>query len=278
MSKFKGDPEFVILKKTAWLAAAEYENKILGCITRQPLRPTVDFLPYSPLQYNDYPLEEGTLENFSISNSNKRSREVSTSLQSLTSFAFKGSTEDAVHLTSRRVRYRRLTQHSQFWERLRTDADVTRIVPGWISLLNTWPPCLVVGIMIAADADLEVTGAASRGLSASLGLPLAAAALGGIPIGVGDPQVGFGVGARAGRVFQASVPDERIFALELRIVTTPMLRKRELVLKEGGPKFRPGRLAGNDDGGSSSEDEDVLPDIGDLVLEQFTESEYAKMS
>ena len=46
----KGDPEFVILKYTAWLDASKFEDKILGSIVKEFLRPTNAFVPDMPLQ------------------------------------------------------------------------------------------------------------------------------------------------------------------------------------------------------------------------------------
>jgi hypothetical protein len=280
----KGDPEFVILKHTAWLPTPQYETEILGSIVRYPLKPSNDYVPPSPLQYNTLPFHEGTLENFLFTNTATKSHDVSLALKSVASFAFKGNTEDAVHLAGKLVRYRRLTQHSQFWRKLRANGKVVEEVPGWISLLNTWPPCLVVGIMTASAVDLDFSGATSRERNGTLEFPLTTVALAaaGVPLPpglapeTGDPKVGAGTAERVARVFRATVPDEAIFALELRIVTTAMLRKRELALKEDGPKFEPGRLAGDGEG-SSSEDEGEPPAVEDLILEGFTEKEYGQM-
>jgi hypothetical protein len=40
-----GDPEFVILKYQSWLDTAKFENKILGSIVKEFLRPTNNYVP-----------------------------------------------------------------------------------------------------------------------------------------------------------------------------------------------------------------------------------------
>ncbi|KAK9775313.1 hypothetical protein SCAR479_07989 [Seiridium cardinale] len=52
----------------------------------------------------------------------------------------------------------RLQQHSQFLSRLKTDEAAL----GWICLLNTWPPCFVVGTMTAEDVELDLSAATER--------------------------------------------------------------------------------------------------------------------
>ncbi|RTE81408.1 hypothetical protein BHE90_004070 [Fusarium euwallaceae] len=272
----QGDPEFVILKHTAWLPAPQYKGKILGSIIRYPLKPSDDYEPPSPLKYNKAPYHDGTLENFLLTNTANQSHDVSLTLQSLAGFSFKGNTEDAVHLSGKLVRYRRLTQHSKFWAELKADPTIAQTVPGWISLFNTWPPCLVVGIMTATAVELDLSGSKSRECNGKLELPLATIALTAeVAPKMGDLKLEAGSTSKVARAFTAAVPDERIFALELRIVTTAALRWRELKLKEGGPKVEPGRL--QEDKDESSSDEDEPPAVEDLVLEKFTEKEYRQM-
>ncbi|KAF2963134.1 hypothetical protein GQX73_g10439 [Xylaria multiplex] len=280
----KGDPKFVMLKYSAWLDAAKFEDKILGAVVRYPLKPSNEYLPESPLRYNKTDLVEGCFTNFLHDSTSAKSRNVSAGLESLIGFKWYGSKEESVHLTGKLLRYKRLQQHSQFWSQLKTDEAVIRAVPGWISLLNTWPPCLVVGIMTAEDVELDFTSASEHQRQGELEAPVAAVALAaaGVPSGllgdsgVGNPQTAVGSGRKVATVFKSSAARSNIFALELRIVTTALFRRRELTLKEDGPKVNPGRLA---DGGEDFENgyADEIVGVENLVLESFTEEEYEEM-
>ncbi|GAW24403.1 hypothetical protein ANO14919_139870 [Xylariales sp. No.14919] len=280
----KGDPNFVMLKYSAWLDAAKFEDKILGAIVRYPFKPSNEYLPESPLRYNKADLVEGSFANFVHDKASTKSRSASAALESLIGFKWHGSKEDSVHLAGKLLRYKRLQQHSQFWSQLKTDEAVIAAVPGWISLLNTWPPCLVVGIMTAEDVELDFTSTAERQREGELEAPLTAVALAaaGVPsgligdVGVGNPQTAVSSGTKVATTFRSSAARSNIFALELRIVTTALFRRRELALKEDGPKVDEGRLADGDEN-SDGEDAGEVVGIENLVLESFTEEEFAEM-
>ncbi|ETS84478.1 hypothetical protein PFICI_02503 [Pestalotiopsis fici W106-1] len=280
----KGDPNFVVLKYPGWLDAAKFEDKILGAIVRYPFKPTNEYLPDSPLRYNKNDLVEGCFTNFLHDNTETKSRDASAALESLVGFKWQGSKEEIVRLQGKLLRVKRLQQHAQFWSQLKTDEAVRNAVPDWISLLNTWPPCLVVGVMIAEDVELDFSGARERRREGVIEAPVATVALtaAGVPsallgVDVGNPQVSVGSGGKTATVFRASSAQRSIFALELRIVTTAFLRRRELALKEDGPKVYSGRLADGEQNWDS-EDSDGAVGVEDLILEIFTQKEYSEMN
>ena len=285
----KGDPEFLILKHPTWLDTSKFESRILGAIIRYPLRPADEYLPRDkpPLDYYTQPdFQESSFTDFTLANTSTNFTHASAALHSLAGFDFKGNTADSIHLAGKIIRYKRLYQFDQFWDRLKTDASVRDEVPGWISLVNTWPPCLVVGIMIAEDAvGVDLKSGAAREISAEIQVPLTSmAAAGGITsvpmVGdVGDINVGGGKSRENEKIFMAKKSGSSIFALELRIVTTRLLRWKELKLREGGPKVEEsGRLAASGEDSSSEDDDDEEPSVEDLILEGFTEKEYAQMA
>lgn len=288
----KGDPNFVMLKYSAWLDADKFENKILGAVVRYPFKPTNEYLPDSPLRYNKADLVENSFVDFLHDNTASKSRDWSAALDSLVGFKWQGSREETVRLAGKLLHCQRLQQHAQFWADLKTHEPAMRdTVPGWLSLLNTWPPCLVVGIMTAEDVELDFSAASERRREASIEAPLMTVALGaaGVPAipllgNVGNPQLAVGSGRKVATVFKAHSTRRSIVALELRIVTTALFRRRELALKEDGPKVSVGRLAGveryvDDDVYDDLEDAEVGEswDLEDLVLEDFTEEEYEEM-
>ncbi|KAL2287669.1 hypothetical protein FJTKL_05046 [Diaporthe vaccinii] len=162
----KGNPEFVILKYSAWLDASQFQDAILGAVVQYPLTPSTDHVPETPLQYNHIDLVEGTLTEFLLVSSNASSNDASAVRGSMAAASFKGRTRDSLQLAGK--------------------LRVLDTVPGWISLLNTWPLCLVVGVMTDEEVDLDYSGAVERNVHGKLEVPLATVgmAAAGAPAGV----------------------------------------------------------------------------------------------
>lgn len=280
----KGDPEFVILKPAAWLDAGKFEDAILGAVVRNPLAPSDDYVSNTPLRYNEVDLIERSLTDFLLASSSASSTEASAALRSVAGVSFKANTEASLELAGKLVRYKRLQQHGNFWSKLRADPAVLGTVPDWISLFNTWPPCLVVGIMTAEEVDIDYSGATEKNINGKLEAPLATVGLAaaGAPAGLlggvdaGDAYADAGSGRRVAKVFRAKSGRSSVFALELRVVTTKLLQKRQLQLKDGGPKVDAGRLAGVGDD-EDSDEEDKSPEADDLILGNFNDQEYLEM-
>jgi hypothetical protein len=275
----KGDPEFVILKYSTWLDAVKFEDKILGSIVRQYLRPTNAFVPESPLQYNVDELVEGSFTDFVVGSCSSELRDTNASLQSVAGFTLRGSATDTVHLQGKFIRYKRLQQHDRFWLQLSQDEAVRASVPAWMSTFNSRakPVCLVVGIMICEDVDVSFAGKQSIEREGNVQLPLGMITLAaGVPnpLGnTGNPQAHLSDSSNKATIFKAKSGNSRIFALELRKVTTAFLRRRELRLKDDGPDVDNGRLLGNSD----DEDEEEEDDDDELVLEDISIEDFAEM-
>jgi hypothetical protein len=273
----KGDPEFVILKYSAWLDAVKFEDKILGAIVRHYLRPTNAYVPESPLQYSGDELVEGSFTDFVVDSSSSVLRDTNGSLQSVAGFTLRGSVTDRVHLKGKFIRYKRLQQHDRFWLQLSQDETVRASVPAWMSTFNSRakPVCLVVGIMICEDVDISFEGKQSIERGGNVELPLGMITLAaGVPnpLGnTGNPKARLSESSNMATVFKAKSGNSRIFALELRKVTTAFLRRRELRLKDDGPDVEKGRLLGN------SDDEDDDGDDEELVLEDIGIEDLAEM-
>ncbi|KAK5658462.1 hypothetical protein OQA88_1851 [Cercophora sp. LCS_1] len=252
----KGDPEFIILKHAAWLSAG-FEKSILGAIIRHPLSPSTDHVPNFPLQYNKHDLLEHTATDFVLANTGAAAREVSGAVTTVANFAIKGRTEDKIHLRGKVLRIKRLQQVGEFWAALRSDPAVKSTVPDWISFYNTWPVCLVTGIMICEDIELGLNTATSDQRQAAGEVPVGAIALAaGAPKPLGDladPKLTAYKSLEAATSFEAKFGSSQIFAVELRKVTTERFHWKELRLKSDGPgNIDPSRLASNE----SNEDED----------------------
>lgn len=272
----KGDYEYVILKHP-WLNAAKYESRLLGAVVRYPLQPTNDFIPRdNPLKHNKGreidPSEP--LTDFVLSNTNTSVAEARATLSSLGNLTFKGEQNDSVNLAGKVIRYKRLEQHSLFWKELVTDSEFIENVPGWVADAKTWPPCLVVGIMIAEEIEIQSSETENHKRAGKIELPIVAVA-NYMPT-VANSGIRGGTQHDHTSVFKATAPKAEIFALELRTISAPhkRLSRRRLTLNEYGPNFGRGRLAGNSD----SDENDEVPEVEDLVLGSFTAEDYAQMT
>jgi len=278
-SNMIGDPEFVILKYQSWLDATSFEDRILGSIVKEFLRPTNNYVPDTPLKHNNHDFVEGAFNDFVLDKLGSKSNEAIVNLKSIAGISFRGNTEDSVQLAGKRITYKRLQQHDQFWTKLRADPDVRATVPGWISRFSTWPVCLVVGIMICEDVELSFEGERSIKREGKTELPISKITLTAStpnPAGdTGDPQVSFMANRQTITVFKAKVEERRIFALELRKITTKGWVNKELTLRNEGPEVDETRLAA---GESDEEDDDRLENIEDLVLAEFSNEEYEDMA
>lgn len=270
----KGDPEFVILKYQAWMDAEPFEPKILGAIVKEPLKPTTNYV--SPQrQYNKEDLQEGSVKDFVLDNSVKDSKEATAKLQSLGGFNFKGEISNAILLKGKFIRFKRLQQVDDFWKLLKQDEKVKAKVPGWISIFNNWPPCLVVGIMICEDVELSYSGESSRTIDGNVEVPVGAITLAaGVPnpLGnAGDPELSMGGTHKQANLFKAKMGESKIFAIEVQTITTPILKLKQLKLLNVGPKFDDVRRAGPDS--EDDEDDEEEPVVEDLILDRLTPRE-----
>lgn len=279
----KGDPEFIILKYSAWLDASKFEESILGAVVRYPLKPSNDYV--SALHHNKDEIIEGSLTGFLLNHASGESHDASAALGSVAGISWKGNIEESHRLAGKLVRYKRLQQHGKFWPRLLEDHEIKDTVPSWISYFNTWPPCLVVGVMMAEDVELHSSNDTERHYHSKLDLPVAEAALavGGVPnvlgrgADAGKAALKLDLGRQSAIELTANSARSSIFALELRVVTTKLLRQRELAIKDYGPKVTPGRLAGVEDISDEGGD-DKPPAAEDLIIDTFTDQEYSEMT
>jgi hypothetical protein len=286
ISTMKGDPEFVILKHSTWLDAFKYETQILGSIVRQPLKPTNDYIPSNPLQYNSFDLVEPTepMTDFALENTNTDAKHARATLASIANFEFRGQVSESVKLAGKTITFKKLQQRGEFWKKIKADKVVSQKLPAWIHDSKGWPPCLVMGIMIAEDVELDFAGAADRSKDGNVELPIgkiATAAMGApMPMNLGNMSADAGTSHGSSKEFKAKAPKRSIFALELQTVSLAKSSrfwssKRGLSLQDDGPEFEEGRLMGENEDDSDADD---LPSVDDLELVGFSDVEYARMS
>lgn len=266
-----GDPTFVILKHQTWLDTSIFEDKILGAIVKEFLRPTNNYVPDSPLQYTTHDLVKTSFTDFVLDTSASKGGETSGLLGSIAGVSFKGNTGASVHLRGKFIRCKRLQQHDQFWTRLKTDPTFQAIVPGWTaqSKYAVWPACLVVGIMICEDVELSFETNKSKEREAHGEVPLETISL---AVGVPNPQAKLASNMQTATIFKAQTGQSKIFALELKVVGTKGWRAKELVLKGDVQGVDPTRQAGRD-----GEEDDGPTVAHDVVLREFDDEDYQDM-
>ncbi|PNP40735.1 hypothetical protein THARTR1_11237 [Trichoderma harzianum] len=266
----QGDPEFVILKYSAWLDAADFGDKILGAIVKHYLDPINDYEPESPDKYIVEKPVTGSFTDFVVESSASTANAVTASpAQSITRVSLKGNTEDKVHLQGKFVWMKRIPKYEKLWSRLKEDPDVKDRVPEWMSLFSIPKPvCLVTGIMVCEDVEISYEGLKEREWQGHIELPLGEIPLAaGVPATTGDavnPEVKIEGHREKATVFKARSGQSKIFALELKRVTTKFLNKQELILKNKGPKVDAGRVLGDQE---EEEEEEVTVD--DLLLQDL---------
>jgi len=282
-----GDPVFIVLKYTSWLDTAAYERRILGAIVKKYANPTV-FEPRAKdkpaLTYYDadeYPLITGSLTNFAAQPGTATTTTTAASIGKVAGFDLRGSKKDALRLRGKTVRWTRLAQEDIFFESLRADASVRATVPKWIKFINPWPPCVVVGVMVCDDVDLAVELGSESERGGHLTAPVAAiaGAAAGAPgvldaLGGGDlvdPGLEVKRVKEVSRDISGTMTGSRIFALELRKVTTALFSK---LLELGDPLEVKGKmLSDHDDEAAQIVAAAEKVEADDMVIRDFTETE-----
>ncbi|KAJ0120501.1 hypothetical protein J7T55_015230 [Diaporthe amygdali] len=261
------DPEFFILKQWAWMDTAEFEDTLLGAFVASYADPLGDSILPEPgnesylKKYTDGKTFGGKFTEFIIDNYREEKQDVGTLLNSLAGVTFSGETEEAVFLTGKLIRYRRLRDIRTFFGKVKQDDEVKSRVPNWIKLSDKlrgdMGVCLVVGVMICEDVDVEWGAEDRKDVAGNLEIPIDKFILATPqpnPLdGTGNPQIHASSSQKVGRVFKAHSGESKIFALQLRSVTKGyILKHNELMLKRQGPSVDRGRVLGHDDGDNDS--------------------------
>lgn len=272
-SGVSADPTFFILKYSAWLDASTFENRILGAVVKEYADPAgSDYLPDNPLRhYKEDGYIENTFHDFIVDKMQSAGAETTASVPSLAGIKLKGDKDDQIKLDGKLLRMKRLQRQSDFWDALKTDDVVQKRLPRWITLRTLrYPVCLVVGIMTCEDVDVEYKGGQSRETELHGKIPLAQAVAPAVA-GVGDAgslQVAGKLRDEVKTTFSGRSASRKIFALELKVVTTPFLQRKKVdlyELKKTGPRAPGGRLLGEQTKGEGTKP----AGIDDLVLEEL---------
>lgn len=256
---------------------AEYEGSMLGAFVKDYADPAADATvpglgDGSHVATYEWKTFGGKFSDFVVNNYQEDRRDASAVLESLAGVRFSGETSDAVHLSGKFIRYRRLRDVPAFFAKVRNDEEVKSRVPNWIKLSDVVKRdvsvCLVVGVMICEDVDVEWGTETRTDVGGNIQVPLDKIVLAvGVPNplggGTGNPQIGGSTSQRVGSLFKAHSGESRIFALQLRSITKGyIIKNKELIMRSNGPSVDRGRVVEDDerrdDGGIA--DDDLFPE------------------
>lgn len=124
--------------------------------------------------------------------------------------------------------------------------------------------------MICENVELSFKAEKSQELGGSIQLPIASIP---VPTGiVANSSTGASSTGQTATAFESSSVASKIFALELKQITTRGWFNKQLILKDRGPKVDPTRLAA---GGDSDMEDDEDADISELELFDLSEDDFA---
>ena len=267
------EPPFVLLKFTSWLPVEEM-NTLLGAVVKNFWAPTDNFMPADPLVYNKgRKFVEKSYNDFVLSNVDGAGKAAKLKLQGLTSLSYKGEVDDSFDLRGKHIRYVKLRQVDIFWKNLKEDPEIMSNLSSWIGTwrLSSRPPvCLITGMFICEDVVLKSSAEDSQGRQMGIEAPVGttAAALGAshgvfLPIdGVGNFEANLSVDKVQRRNIVTKDQGCSIFALQLKVISSKIFDKGQLILKDKSPGIPAHRQMGEDD---------ELPSIDSLSLEDLDE-------
>jgi hypothetical protein len=260
------DPEFFILKEWAWMDTTQFEDIILGGFVKNYADPIAAYVPLEESLVKKYKHEKfsnGSFTDFVANAYGTDKKEATAVLGSLAGISFTGEKEEAINLSGKFVRFKRIAQSDDYFEKVKSDSDVTSRVPKWIR--SKTETCLVVGVMVCEDVEVEWTSEEKRDAEGHVTAPVGTIALAaGAPLPPGtniDPQLKLSGNKVTGRVFKAKSGTSKIFAVQLREVTNgKWLKRKELDLKDNGPSIEKGRKLDGEagDGNDSIPDEELF--------------------
>lgn len=278
----ESDPQFFLLHHQSWLDAERFQDKILGSVIKNFADPAgSDFIPENPLQYyTEDGFIESTYNDFVINKDHSSGHEVSANITSLGGAKLIGALSDKIELKGKRVHMKRLQRYPKFWESLKEDEEVRTRLPRWVGIRTLRDPvCLVVGIMVCEDIETTSKNGESRQMGLHGEIPTVDVVLPGSSAALGQTlkiQAKVAAEQDDGVKFSGKFETRKIFALQLKNVTTPWLRHRKVKwnLDNRGPQVPKVRLLENEEQqeigtGPVSMIDFVLDSVEDEDLDDF---------
>lgn len=239
---------------------------MLGRLVAHFYSPLDRFTPLSPanlvpeaLALSEYETSEKAA-NLVLRSSKDNS--LQTRLEGLLTMGRTDAQDKGLVLRSTLVKTRRLANYDDVWDQLKNTEEVRR------GLQKILPPggkaYFVVGIMTCVDAGLEQAENRTVGVNAGVEVPVAAIALGGLPLPGLD--VGLEVDRTRGENWAIGGVGvgEEVFAVEYRVVRRDWGGfGKHAVLKDDSLRGKPGLKFGSDDSDDSCDSDDSNNDDED---------------
>lgn len=248
------DAVWVILKAEAWLEAS-WSTKILGAAVPNFYSPSENFTPTNPTRYyKPKDLVRIKFNDFVLPKRQRRGFSVEGKLMSLFGAKVESVSADGVDLTSKMIELKRLSQHDDYWDKIRDDPSVKLALQKWIrnarmSLKKEYV-CLVVGIALCSDVEIEWDDSRVAQRRANLELPVDEIMVAaGVPLPVGpaaNPRFTVSSEAKQVSVFAVKRKEQSIFALELKVIERKGWTQKDYLLSARGPNLPPNRHLGGD--------------------------------
>lgn len=267
------DSVWVVLNSKAWVDDT-WEDKLLGAVVRDFYTPTIR-KPDDPSRY--HPNENGIITrdftDFVLSNEATSDTNIEARLTVLFGAKVKNTSSAKVDLSAKMVKLRRLDQDEDYWEKIKDDISLKRVLPTWVKKAGKkgFPDvCLVVGIAICEEVEIEwdKTRIAERKADGKLPLDFVITVAAGLPLPL---PVGADIQATVAKektqvyMFKAKQAKKSIFALELKVIEREGWTGTRTVLGRG-PDVEEGHELGEDD--DDDDDDDEL-EVADLVLHEL---------
>ena len=126
------DSTWVILEPKAWVDDT-WEKKLLGAVVRDFYTPT-NRKPDDPSRY--YPKEDEFIRrnftDFVLNNDDKRESSLEAKLTVLLGAKVKNTSSTKIDLSAKMIRLVRLDQDEDYWEKLKDDLSLQKILPTWV--------------------------------------------------------------------------------------------------------------------------------------------------
>jgi hypothetical protein len=267
------DSVWVVLEPKAWVDDT-WEKKLLGVVVRDFYTPT-NRKPDDPSRY--HPNENGIITreftDFVLNNEASSDTNIEARLTVLLGAKVINTSSIKVDLSAKTVRLRRLDQDEDYWEKLREDLSLKRVLPTWIKKAGKrgFPDvCLVVGIAICEDVEIEwdKKRIAKREADGQFPLDVVITVAAGSILPV---PVGSNIEATVAKektqvyVFKAKQAKKSIFALELKVIEREGWIETRTILGRGPAVEQGHELGDNDD----DDDDDDEVEVADLVLHEL---------
>ncbi|KAL8658842.1 MAG: hypothetical protein Q9202_007407 [Teloschistes flavicans] len=260
------EPTFFILKSLLHLPASE-ADLLLGRIVKNFKAPWTGSAPKNVSNLTEGFLE-GHNKDFKLEKQTSKNVSLKMRLQGLLGINLIGSLDSCLDLEGKKIMFKLLRDPDLVFDKLKKESEVQRRVPGWIKIFGP-PACLVTGLLMYEDTLLTATQSEKSEASLEGEIPTAQLATG-TPLAVSNIKAEAEMNHGNSGYFQGHSSDRKIFALGLQVVTTGLIHRERLRLKDEAPQMPNERqLAGETDGADeASEDDDSGPELVGSKKEQ----------